>query len=342
VAVDGDLYLVRPGEADLVVRDPDQADIALVRRLAEGPATPGALASILSLDEPAVCAKLRSLLDAGVLLTRVAAHSDELPGEDAERFSRQLPYLSEIGDEFALQRRIRAATVAVIGCGGIGTWAIAALASLGVGRLILVDDDTVELSNLNRQVLYRHRDLGAAKAGAAAAWVSAFDPAIEVSVHVCRITRESDAVRVIGGADAVVHAADWPPYEITRWINAGCLAARTPFITAGQVPPILRIGPTYMPGAGPCFTCHEHALRAASPAYDDYVASRRSAPSTASTLGPASGVIGALIGLELMQLLTQGQCVTQDQALLLDMRTLELRRERLRRDPACRACQHLA
>ena len=54
----------------------------------------------------------------------------------------------------------------------------------------------------------------------------------------------------MAGADAVVLAADWPPYELGRWVNAACVSTGTPFITGGQVPPLLRIGPTYVPGSG--------------------------------------------------------------------------------------------
>ena len=75
--------------------------------------------------------------------------------------------------------------------------------------------------------------------------------------------------------------------------------------------------------------------------YDDYVSWRGAAPMTASTLGPASAVIGGLIGTELLHLLAGTRPATQEVALILDLRTLELRREPIRRDPGCAACKHL-
>jgi bacteriocin biosynthesis cyclodehydratase domain-containing protein len=231
--------------------------------------------------------------------------------------------------------------VAVIGCGGLGTWAIAALACLGVGRLVLVDDDEVALSNLNRQILYARRDVGVGKAAAAARWIAAFDPAIDVTVFARRLAGAEEVGPVIAGADAVVLAADWPPYDIARWVNGACVEAGIPFIVAGQLPPILKIGPTYAAGATACFACHEAALRRASPAYDDYVAFRRSDPGVACTVGPASAVAGGLIGLELLHLLTGHGAATQEFALIGDMRTLVFRRELVERDPECETCKHL-
>jgi bacteriocin biosynthesis cyclodehydratase domain-containing protein len=282
--------------------------------------------------------KLDSLAAAGLLLDRESGGPPLLGAEDADRFSRQLPYLAELGDEQVLQRRIRDARVAVLGCGGIGTWAIAAIAAAGVGGLTLVDDARVELSNLNRQILYARRDVGAPKVGAVAAWVRAFDPGIEVRERHQRIRGPEDVETAIGGADAVVLAADSPPYEIARWVNAVCVRARTPFSVAGQLPPLVKVGPTYVSGNGPCFACHESALRSASAVYDDYVASRATAPPAAGTVGAASCVAGGLLGLELMHLLAGLQPATRDCALLVHMRTLEVRREPVTRRPACEVC----
>jgi molybdopterin/thiamine biosynthesis adenylyltransferase len=183
-----------------------------------------------------------------------------LEPDEAERFARQLPYFAETGDPLATQRRLRAAHVAVIGCGGLGTWALGALASLGVGRFTLVDHDTVELANLNRQILYGAADVGASKVACSARWVRALDPRIEVHEVPRQVQGEADAAAAIDGADAVVLAADWPPYEVGRWVNRACVAAGVPFILGGQVPPMLKVGPTYWPGRGPCFACHERAL----------------------------------------------------------------------------------
>jgi molybdopterin/thiamine biosynthesis adenylyltransferase len=328
-AADGDVYLLAPGASPLAIRSPGADDRGLLERLAAGPVAiaPG----------DAAAARIAPLVELGA----VVAVPDEppLPAELAARFARQLPYHAERGAPAAALRRLRAARVVVLGVGGLGTWALAALASVGVGRFRLVDDDAIELSNLNRQVLYGVADVGLAKVERAAAWLRAFDPAIEVEALRRRVGGPADAEAVAREADAVVLAADWPPYELGRWVNAACVALGVPFVVAGQAPPLLKVGPTYVPGDGPCFACHEQALAAEYPHYRALTDQRRHTPAPATTLGPASGLLGATIALEVMHLLTgDAPVATQGRAWLLDMRTLEQRWEAVARQPDCPVC----
>jgi bacteriocin biosynthesis cyclodehydratase domain-containing protein len=336
VAGDGSLYLLRAGDDDLVIREPDPVDCDLLERLAHGEPSVAELAGAVGLDAPVVAAKLDALATAGVIVP--AARSCALDPADAERYARQLPYLADLGDERDLQRALGAARVVVIGCGGLGTWVLAALAAAGVRRLRLVDDDVVERSNLNRQVLYAPADLGSLKVDAAAAWLRAFDERIEVETLVQRVDGPAAANAVVHDADAVVLAADAPPFELARWINAAGLHHGVPFITAGQVPPLVKIGPLYRPGITACFTCHERALRSTSSDYDAYVQRVRGSSARATTLGPASGIAGTMLAMEIMHLLAGAEPATAGAALLLDLRTLIVRRERIARDPTCPDC----
>jgi bacteriocin biosynthesis cyclodehydratase domain-containing protein len=340
-AADGHVYLVLPGpEPDLVVRSPEPADRELLAALAQGPATLEQLVRA-PLDRAALLAKLEDLRRAGLLVAWRAA--EPLTPEDARRFDRQLPYFAETGEPVAVQRRLMDRRVAVLGCGGLGTWALGALATAGVRRFTLVDDDCVELSNLNRQILYAPDDLGESKAERAAAWVRRFEPRADVCVVGRRMRGASDIEAVLDGADALVHAADWPPYDIVRWADEACRATGVPYITAGQVPPVLRIGPTYVPGRSACFTCQELATRAEYPLYDELTAFRREQAQPATTLGPASGVVGTLLAMEVMHLLIgDGPVATEGRALLVDMRTLETRWETIERRADCPACRHLS
>jgi bacteriocin biosynthesis cyclodehydratase domain-containing protein len=286
----------------------------------------------LGADECAAVAEL----DALGLLERAGDRDDGL-----ERFDRQLAYFADVrpGEAAAMQRRLQRARVVVIGVGGLGSWAAAALACAGVGTLVLVDDDRVELSNLNRQVLYRECDLGRPKARVAAEALTAFHAAGRVVAHERRVTGVEDVLALADGADLVIDTADWPPYEIGRWINAACLRLGVPWLAAAQFPPFVRIGPAYLPGVTACLECQERAGRAHYPLYDELADFRRRSVPYAATLGPASGIVGAALGMEALHLLA-GVCppASAGVAVILDLRTLETRREPIERDPECPAC----
>ena len=332
----GELFLLRPGADDLTIRDASTNDVALVRALTTG-GTAAELCERAGVTEAALREKLAALRAAGVLLEGAA------PEHVDERFDRQLPYLAEWGDPAVLQRRLRASTVAVLGCGGLGTWSLGALASAGVGRFVLVDDDTIELSNLNRQILYTVGDVGQPKVERAAAWLHRFDPRIEVDVRRARVERPEQAASVAAGVDVLVLAADWPAYALGRWVDAACRAVRVPFIMAAQVPPVLKVGPTYVPGASACFACQERQIARDFPLYMELTEHRRRDAAPATTLGPASGLVGSVLAMEVMHLCAGITPVaTQGRSWIIDMRSLETRWEVIERLADCPACQHLA
>ena len=328
-ASDGDVYLLRgTGAREHVIRAPGEHDRELLARLAHD----GVGAATGSPEH----ARLAPLIDAGIV---VAEPELEQLGSDAARFARQLPYLEDFGDPVGAQRRLRGSSICIVGCGGLGTWALVALAGLGIGRFVLVDDDVVDLSNLNRQVIYRARDLGRDKVQLAAEWLAAFDPEIEVETYRRRVRGSADVAAVVSACDLLVLTADWPPYELNRWVNRACLARGVPFISAGQQPPLLKVGPTYVPGRGACFACSEHHLRADYPLYDELVEQRSRRPPQATTLGPASGIIGAVLAVEVLHLLMgHWPLATHDRVLLFDMRTLQSRFVAIERHPDCHEC----
>lgn len=340
LASSGDLHLLRPGEAgDLVVRAAGAGDRAVIDALQGDGAGFGELQRATGLDAGALQSKLDALSSAGVLIDEEEPRV-ELPPLVRERFDRQLPYFAEWGDPGAAQQRLREATVLVLGCGGLGTWALGSLASAGVGTFVLVDDDVVELSNLNRQVLYGPADVGLPKAERSAAWVRRFDPDVRVRPVRRRIERAGDLLELLDGVGAVVQTADWPPYRILRWVADACGTRGVPYVIGGQRPPVLKVGPTFVPGRSACFRCQEAALERAYPLYRELSEQRDARPSRATTLGPASGIAGTLIAAEVMHLLLGRPIATEGRSLILDLRTLETRWEAVERLPDCPGCNH--
>jgi bacteriocin biosynthesis cyclodehydratase domain-containing protein len=341
VSPEGDLYLLRPSsDGDIRIEKPSEEDQRLLAAL-DGEHTTEELGEEFGAE--AVADLIAQLQELEVLED---AADDELldPGELA-RFDRQLRYFSDIGGERTpseCQERLREAKVAVLGVGGLGGWAAWALACCGIGEMWLVDGDRVEVSNLNRQILYTEADIGLLKVEVAAARLRAFNSSARITATARRLESEVEIADFIAGADVVIDAADWPAHDIERWCNAACFEAGIPYITMSHFPPIARVGPLYVPGVTGCFACQETAYRREYPLFDVAVDQRRAKPSPAATLGPACGLIGGQVGMEVMHLLTGlAEPATLGVAHIYDLRTMELKPEKVVPEPGCPVCGHL-
>lgn len=175
------------------------------------------------------------------------------------RYARQIA-VPEIGVEG--QRRMGSASVLVVGAGGLGCAVLPYLAAAGVKRLTLVDHDRVEESNLHRQPLYRHADLGQLKVRAAQASLSGLNPDVEVEACAERLT-PANSGRLVERADIVVDAAD--SFAVTYTLSDECERAGKPLVSAsvlglngyvgafcGQVPSYRAVFPELPPQAATC------------------------------------------------------------------------------------------
>jgi molybdopterin/thiamine biosynthesis adenylyltransferase len=245
-----------------------------------------------------------------------------LSDAELERYSRQLvlPDWSE-----AAQLALRAASVLVVGAGALGSPVAAYLAGAGVGRLGLVDDDDVELSNLHRQHLHFTPDVGVPKAESAAAKLRFLNPDVLVEAYRVRLDAAS-APGLVAGHDLVVDCSD--SFATRYAINAACCAAGVALVEGG----VLGTSGLVMairPGESACYRC---AFPEPPPP--------GSAPSCAEAgvLGPAAGVIGSLQALEALKLLTGFQPPALDAFVQVDLAGPELLRVAVRRRPDCPDC----
>jgi molybdopterin/thiamine biosynthesis adenylyltransferase len=273
----------------------------------------------------------------------VAPVATTLGAAELDRLDRQLAWLSDRfparADVLAAQERLAGASIAIVGVGGVGCWAATALACAGAGRFVLVDDDTVELSNLNRQILFAASDVGRPKVHAAAEALRRFEPAAAITEHQRRLRSADDVAEVVEGCDFVVETADWPMYELPRWIDHACRARGIPHITAAQHPPLVRIGPMRIPGRSPCLACVEQEDRARFPLAAELEAFRAARRRPSPTLGTASGLIGTLIATEVVHHLTGAHPPsTINRSLVFDLATFESRVE----PGSLTACPHTA
>jgi molybdopterin-synthase adenylyltransferase len=339
---DGDLYLLRgSAESDIRIEKPNDEQ----RQLLAGFDGEHAREELESrFGQEAVGDLISQLQELEVV--EDGADDDLVPAAEMARFDRQLRYFSDIGGggltPSQCQDRLRDARLAVLGVGGLGGWAAWALACCGIGEMWLVDGDRVEVSNLNRQILYTESDIGRLKVEAAAERLGAFNSAMRIEATAKRLESESEIAEFIAGADLVIDAADWPAHDIERWCNAACFEAGIPYITMSHFPPIARVGPLYVPGQTGCFACQETAYRREYPLFDVAVEQRRAKPSPAATLGPACGMIGGQVGLDVMHHLT-GLCPasTLGVAHIYDLRTMEVKREEVVAEPDCPVCGQL-
>jgi molybdopterin/thiamine biosynthesis adenylyltransferase len=231
-----------------------------------------------------------------VKLLPVVEPGPELSDLDRERFARHepIPELGVLG-----QRRLRAAKVCVVGAGGLGSPAILYLAAAGVGTIGVVDADTVELVNLQRQVLHTTAGIGTPKAESAAGAITALDPSIDVRVHADRLTEEN-ASRILGTYDIVLDAVDNFP---TRYlISDTCRELGLPVVwgavrvTRAQVS-VFWSAPRPDEGTVPGVTLRDLYPEPPDPA--TWVTA-----ATVGVLGAMCGQVGALMANETIKLIT--------------------------------------
>jgi bacteriocin biosynthesis cyclodehydratase domain-containing protein len=336
---EGDVYLMRPSaDSDIRIEKPNEEERQLLASL-DGEHTLEQLQE--KFGEEAVGDLLSQLQELEIV--EDAADDDLVPAAELARFDRQLRYFSDIGT-LALtpsecQRRLRDAKVAVLGVGGLGGSAALWLASIGIGEMWLIDGDRVEASNLNRQIVFAEAEIGLLKVEAATARLRSFNSGMRITSTARRLESEAEIAEFIAGADVVIDAADWPAHDIERWCNSACFKAGIPYITMSHFPPIARVGPLYVPGRTGCFACQETAYRREYPLFDVAVEQRRAKPSPAATLGPACGLIGGQVALDVMHLLTGlAEPSTLGVAHIFDLRTMEVDREPVVAEPGCPVC----
>jgi len=247
----------------------------------------------------------------------------DLSDAEVERYSRQL-VLPEWGA--AAQLALIEASVLVIGAGALGSPVGLYLAGAGVGRIGIVDDDAVELSNLHRQLLHFTPDLGTPKAESAAAKLRFLNPDVVIEPYQVRVAA-ANAPALVEGQDLVVDCSD--SFATRYAVNAACCAARVPVVEAG----VLGMAGMVMsikPGRTACYRCAFPTAPADAPRCAD-----------AGVLGPAAGVIGSLQAMEALKLLTGVAPAIADGFLQVDLATAEFLRVRVARREDCPDCSPL-
>ena len=253
----------------------------------------------------------------------------EIDLSDAQllRYSRHI-LLPEIGIDG--QQRLLGAHALVVGAGGLGSPVDLYLAAAGVGRLTLCDHDTVDLTNLQRQIVHDTSSIGMAKVESARRRLAAINPECQVEALVERVAAERlDAL--VERADVVLDATD--NFTTRHAINRACVRHRKPLVSGAGVRFDGQISVFDLRRAdSPCYHC-------LFPEEGDLEEMRCA---VMGVFAPLVGIIGAMQAAEALKLLMEVGESLNGRLLLLDALKMEWRSIRLRKDPACRVCAPVA
>jgi len=247
-----------------------------------------------------------------------------LSDEELQRYARHL-VLREVGG--VGQARIRAARVLIVGAGGLGSPAALYLAAAGIGKLGLVDDDTVSLSNLQRQVLFRTADIGRPKVEAGAQALNALNPGVQVESHAVRLT-VANVMELIEGYDIIADGSD--NFATRFLLNDACFFGRKVLVSAAVTEFEGQLATYKGHEAGcPCYRC----LFPEPPPPG-------TVPSCSETgvLGAAAGVMGSLQALEVLKEAARLGPGLSGKILTYKALSAEFRIARLPKDPDCPLC----
>lgn len=251
-----------------------------------------------------------------------------LPPDRLNRFARHI-VLPELGG--AGQVALADAHVALVGLGGIGSPVLQYLAAAGIGTLTLIDRDVVDLSNLQRQTIYREADVGRSKAELAAEWTSRFDGSLKVRAFASSLG-DQNAAQCLEGADLVLDGCD--NFATRLIVSDTCTALGIPLTSAaigrfqGQVANFAG----HLPGQA-CYRCFVG---------DAFDAEDCDTCAEDGVLGAMAGMIGAFAAMQAIRVLVMGKAALGDpqwgQLHLFEGLVPSLRTMRIAKDPECRGC----
>ena len=243
-----------------------------------------------------------------------------LSDEELLRYSRQI-LLPEI--DLAGQEKLRAASVLIVGAGGLANPAALYLAGAGVQRLLIADGDTLEVSNLHRQIGFREADVGSNKAQALAVQLAALNADVQIKAYPGYVD-ESWLASAVPSVDMVLDCSD--NFATRTMVNAACVSAKKPLISGAAIrfSGQLAVFDLRRDNAA-CYAC----LYGSGESQDELC-------SESGILGPVVGTMGTLQALQAIRLIA-GLPVEQ-KLHLFDAHTLEWKALAFRKDPACPVC----
>jgi len=224
------------------------------------------------------------------------------------------------------QERLRAARALIVGAGGLGCPAALYLAASGFGRLTLADPDDVDLTNLQRQILYRAESVGNKKVDEAALALHALNPEVRVE-RIPRRLAPDDLDTLVRSSDVVLDCSD--NFATRHAVNRACVHHRKPLVAGAAIrfDGQLMVFDFTRPDS-PCYAC----------LFPESGESEELRCAVMGVLAPLTGVIGALQAAEAIKLVSRAGEPAAGRLLVVDAKSAEWRSIRVRRDPDCAVC----
>ena len=243
------------------LEDPDGKVLALLKLL-DGTREPDLICRELIARYPDLTADdVRAAiadLDESRLIQDASDIGSDFDTDARERWSRNFGFFETYAcldtSTYEFQRRIRDTKIAVLGLGGVGSHMLLDLVAVGFTDIKILDFDTVELSNLNRQILYGEPFIGQHKVRVAAQRAKDFNSGIRLQSEQARIGSADDVYRVVHDREIVIGTADNPKLDIEHWLNEGCVRAGAALISGGVVTQCAFLS-TIVPGISGCLRC---------------------------------------------------------------------------------------
>jgi molybdopterin-synthase adenylyltransferase len=237
---------------------------------------------------------------------------------EVERYARHL-VLREIGGPG--QQALKAATVLIVGAGGLGAPASLYLAAAGVGRIVLVDPDVVDRSNLQRQVLYAEDDIGQPKVARAAARLVALNPHVAIEPRQVRLDA-ANAAELVRGVDIVLDGTD--DFGVRFCVNAACVGEGKTLVSGAIGRWTGQVG---VFAGRPCYRCLVPEIPPDAETC-----------SAVGVVGALAGVIGSMMAVETVKLVSGAGEALKGRLLVYDALAAETRTVRIGADPDCEVC----
>ncbi|EEX94130.1 molybdopterin biosynthesis protein MoeB [Vibrio orientalis CIP 102891 = ATCC 33934] len=245
-----------------------------------------------------------------------------LSDQEMLRYNRQI-ILKQF--DFEGQEALKQSSILILGAGGLGCASSQYLATAGVGKLTLIDDDIVELSNLQRQVLHHDSDIGVKKVVSAAQSLQQLNPHIELDTVDKRLS-DDELAELITQHTLVLDASD--NVETRNQLNKLCFQSKTPLVSGAAIRMEGQVSVfTYQDESEPCYQCLSALFGNAALSCVE-----------AGVMAPVVGIIGAVQAMEAIKVIANYGTPKQGKILMLDAMSMSWREMNLMKMPSCPVC----